>query len=404
MPKQQKGYVWREGDLWLLRYRDTLVENGELKRKQLTHNLGAVRAEHQRLKNPPQCVLQDAALFLSRINQVKDPRKNLALAEFVQTKFFPHIEPRRNPSTVHTHRVYWNRHFRPRCGNVMVRDFSTPDAQQVLDAIAREYPELKRQTLFRLKSLLSAILRLAVSQGYHPGNVNPVREVEVPDAPDGEETIAYDLGSVMQMLNMLPEPARTAVAVAAFAGLRRGEIEGLVWEAYTGEELKVLSSVWNGHVGDPKTRKSKAPIPVIASLRSILDEHRARCGNPVSGPIFKTRNRTLMALNNLLNDQILPVLERCEYCRETRPKHDAATDHEYKRDSSLPQWGGWHGFRRGLATNLNALGVSDLTIQRILRHSDVSTTRRAYIKTLPQQTVDAMALFQATVSKSATVQ
>ena len=57
-----------------------------------------------------------------------------------------------------------------------------------------------------------------------------------------------------------------------------------------------------------------------------------------------------------------------------------------------------------LATNLNALGVSDLTIQRILRHSDVSTTRKAYIKTLPQQTVDAMALFQATISKSATVQ
>jgi len=390
--------------LWLLRYRDTLVENGELKRKQFTHNLGPVRAEHQRLKNPPQSVLQDAALFLSRINQVKDPRKNLTLGEFVVAKFFPHIEPRRNPSTVRTHRLYWDRHLRPRCGSVMVRDFATPDAQQVLDAIARENSALKRRTLFRLKSLLSAILRLAVSQGYCLGNVNPVREVEVPDAPEGNETIAYDLPFVMQMLNIVPEPARTAVAVAAFSGLRRGEIEGLDWEAYTGQELKVLSSVWNGHVREPKTRKSKAPIPVIASLRSVLDEHRSRSDQPESGPIFRTRNGTRMSINNLLRDQILPVLKACECCGKTESKHGAATNHKYKRDSSRPEWRGWHGFRRGLATNLNSLGVSDLTIQRILRHSDVSTTRNAYIKTLPQQTVDAMALFQATVTKSASVQ
>jgi len=37
-------------------------------------------------------------------------------------------------------------------------------------------------------------------------------------------------------------------------------------------------------------------------------------------------------------------------------------------------WQRWHGFRRGLASNLNRLGVDDSVIQRILRHSNVSTT------------------------------
>ena len=60
---------------------------------------------------------------------------------------------------------------------------------------------------------------------------------------------------------------------------------------------------------------------------------------------------------------------------------------------------------RGVCRQASAeCGDSDLTIQRILRHSDVSTTRKAYIKTLPQQTLDGMALFQATVSKSAIAQ
>jgi integrase len=39
-------------------------------------------------------------------------------------------------------------------------------------------------------------------------------------------------------------------------------------------------------------------------------------------------------------------------------------------------WSGWHGFRRGLATNLYELGEDETTIQAILRHADLNTTRR----------------------------
>ena len=41
---------------------------------------------------------------------------------------------------------------------------------------------------------------------------------------------------------------------------------------------------------------------------------------------------------------------------------------------------GWYAFRRGLATNLHALGASDIVIQAILRHSNVAVTRELYIK------------------------
>jgi len=45
------------------------------------------------------------------------------------------------------------------------------------------------------------------------------------------------------------------------------------------------------------------------------------------------------------------------------------------------KWKGWHAHRRGLATNLHEFGVPDKVIQAILRHEDVSTTQRSYIKT-----------------------
>jgi integrase len=62
------------------------------------------------------------------------------------------------------------------------------------------------------------------------------------------------------------------------------------------------------------------------------------------------------------------------------------------RKAGVQCWSGWHGFRRGLATNLFELGVNETTIQAILRHSDVETTRKHYIKknVVPEESKHAM--------------
>jgi len=44
---------------------------------------------------------------------------------------------------------------------------------------------------------------------------------------------------------------------------------------------------------------------------------------------------------------------------------------------------------------LHDQGVPDITIQKILRHKKVETTREAYIKTLPKQVTNAMNGFAA---------
>jgi integrase len=53
-------------------------------------------------------------------------------------------------------------------------------------------------------------------------------------------------------------------------------------------------------------------------------------------------------------------------------------------------WHGWHAFRRGLATNLHALGVEDKTIQAILRHSTLALTMNVYVKTIGESQSDAL--------------
>ena len=88
------------------------------------------------------------------------------------------------------------------------------------------------------------------------------------------------------MLAVLLEPAATVCAVAAFAGLRRAELRGVRWEDYDGEQIMVMRSSWEGFENEPKTKRSKSPVPVIPRLQAILAAHKVTCGNPKTGPMF----------------------------------------------------------------------------------------------------------------------
>ena len=141
---------------------------------------------------------------------------------------------------------------------------------------------LAPQTLAHLKHLLSGAFRFAIKQGYLPrGTSNPVSFAETPVIPDFDGR-AYSLEEVALMLSVLLEPARTVVAVAAFTGLKAGEIRGLTWDAYNpGDEtspgsIRVLRSVWRGCVIEPKTPRSKAAVPLIPQLQIMLERRKAR--------------------------------------------------------------------------------------------------------------------------------
>ena len=93
------------------------------------------------------------------------------------------------------------------------------------------------------------------------------------------------------MLSVMPEPAATIFAVAAFTGLRRSELQGLRWEDYKGGQIRVARSIWEGHISDPKTSRSKGAVPVIKQVADRLEFHRLRKGNPSEGPMFPNKSR-----------------------------------------------------------------------------------------------------------------
>jgi integrase len=282
----------------------------------------------------------------------------------------------RRASTFKGYKAIWEDYLKARSGEVRLREFRTCDAERLLADIARKQP-LSRNTLKHIKSLLSGIFKHAKRIGTLNGT-NPIQDVSIPQGREGEETYAYSLEEVSQMLTILPEPAATVVATAAFTGMRRGELRGLVWENYNGSEIWVTQSVWESVVTEPKTRKSKAPIPVIAQLAQKLDAHRFGLGNPTSRYVFPSSTGTPLNFANLANRAVKPALVKAGL-----------------------KWHGWHAFRRGLATNLHRLGIADKTIQAILRHADLSTTMNSYVKTVSADSVAAMLSFERLCTENA---
>jgi integrase len=111
-------------------------------------------------------------------------------------------------------------------------------------------------------------------------------------------------------------------------------------------------------------------------LRTALAAHRKR--QPQGEYVFSgERCHRPLNLANLVRREIKPALDKAGI-----------------------KWQGWHAFRRGVSSTLNAMGVDDSVIQQIVRHGDVQTTQRHYIKTTSKQAQDAMTLLASAATKA----
>ncbi|MGA8429487.1 MAG: site-specific integrase [Candidatus Sulfotelmatobacter sp.] len=338
----QTGQVFKRNGAWHLRfYRDEIVD-GKATRRRISVRLAPINDEYRSKKN----LQAEIDKYMMPVNTGALPEGGLTFAQFFEHHFLPHVKSKRKPSTFKFYRDVFRFHLRDRVGDIRLRDFTTAHAQGVLESI-----KLGHQSLLRIKTAMSAAFTIARQKDFIR-SANPITGAKAEGTRSKFKPYAYTLKEIGYMLTALNEPARTAVAVAAFTGIREGEIRGLKWPDYTGSALHIGRAVWRTHVDETKTESSDAPVPVIKPLRLILDEHREHTVG--DGFIFSGAKKNFaLNLDNVTARDIRPVLGN--------------------------KWHGWHAFRRGLATNLYALGVPPKVIQSILRHARVETTQKHYV-------------------------
>jgi integrase len=374
----QNGSIARHHGWWVVRYREQVGVGGVVKTLCRARRLARLDAHHRTKES----VRNLAEALMEPLNRKRMPPLCVTtLGDFVDRVYLPFVKQQKRPSTYRGYVQIWNAYLKGRCGSEWMRDIRTFHLQAWLEEIAREPRKpprlestLSKTTLAHIKNFLSGVFRHAAQQGYFD-EANPAKLAEIPAfAPRAKEGRAYSLEDVGQMLRILPEPAATIVAMAAYTGLRLGELQGLNWEDYAPPDdndklglVEVRRSVWRGTAGEPKTERSKSPVPVMPQLVERLAHFRQLVNNPDRGPVFANAVGNPMDLN-------------AHYYRQMRKALATAG----------VEWLGWHGFRRGLASNLNRLGVDDSVIQAILRHSDIAVTQRCYIKTARPDTLVAM--------------
>lgn len=368
----QNGYLYEHHGAWHVRYRQRIrQEDGSSKLTHTSQHLGRSK-DFANIFEVEQC----RASFMQTVNRDRlSANSRITLNAFAEGAYLPWTKEERRASTSKGHHQIWINHLRERVGEIRLREFRTVDASRMLRAIAKE-KDLTKTTLQHIKSVLSTIFTYAKNDGAFDG-ANPVDGVLIPwDARESRETHAYDLGQVLQILDLLPLLAKSLVATAAFAGLRQGELRGLEWTDYTGTELTINRSIWRSVVNLPKTRASRDSVPVLPALAEILDEYRRSIGGPEAGVVFHSGDRLPISPDKVARRVIRPALETI----------------------GLP-WYGWHAFRRGLASNLYAMGAPDKVVQRILRHSRPHVTKERYIKVFDRTVLEAVEKMQTRIAE-----
>ena len=289
---------------------------------------------------------------------------SLTLNQFIEKFYFTSSRTLElKHSTRKGYKDIFRLHIKKSIGKTVLRDFKTSTAQRFFDE-SQSLKVLSHSTCMRIRAFLLAVFARAIQTDVWTRN-NPLEYVKVGGTVSRPNRRVSTLEEVAAIMKLLHEPARTVVAVAAFTGLRSGEIRGLRWKDFDGTMLTVERSVWRTHVATPKTADSADSVPVIPLLVKILEDHAQRTTRSPENYIFAgEKKRFAIHMDNLSRRVIAPKVGNL--------------------------WKGWHGFRRGLGTNLATLGVDVKVIQELLRHGSMSTTAKHYLIVDRSKATDAM--------------
>ena len=170
---------------------------------------------------------------------------------------------------------------------------------------------------------------------------------------------------VRAIIEAVPSSFRALFSCVALTGLRLGELLGLQWKHVDlkNHKLQIEQSLWHGQIVPPKTAGSKAPVWFSEFLALALAEH---CQNSKhTGPadfVFSKSDGSSLNADVLRKDVLYPTLDRLQIPR-------------------VSGTAGFHAFRHSAGSIVNEQTGNIKLVQRLLRHTNMSTTADVYTHT-----------------------
>jgi integrase len=203
-----------------------------------------------------------------------------------------------------------------------------------------------------------------------------MRFVRCQTTSDYEAMILSPEQAFRVMLN-LPEPERTLTLLAAATGLRISECLGLQWQDVSFAEAVIyVRPTWTcGEVGLPKSKASKAPVPMHRVLAEFMLRWQRRTPYAQSSdwvfPSIKLKGRQPRVANMLVQNHLLQAAAKAGILLSHQNEKGEWIENDSRRF-------GFHNLRHSLASFLIRSKTDPKTVQALLRHSDVKTTLQLY--------------------------
>jgi integrase len=357
MDRRQDGYLRKRFGGWHVVYYAT--ENGV--RKQKSRRLcddGKTKSQAKDLREE----------FMRDIRgQSEEP---MGVVAFWDDVYLPFIESNGNlkPATVHGYKQVWKQHLKSHFGKTQLADYKTHMMSNFLTGLAKT---LRPRTLDRIKWLASSIFGHAVATG--ACEVNPIRDAKVLGKTLGHgDTKSYTLEEMENVISALVDrvDAQLVMALSFFAGMRKGEIQGLQWSDIDGDCIHIRRAFSRGVVGVPKSKKSVRAIPIIQPVRIPLMLWRSKACD--GGWVFPNSDGNAWDMANFATKAVKPALKKAGI-----------------------EWRGYHAGRRGLGTTLRSITGNSTAGRDVLGHTTTRVTEAHYEHTLPEDALRGMKLLEA---------
>jgi len=339
---------------------------------QRSKRLCAKDNKHHSTKCKP--VQQKAAEVMEQINALAGtaPEAEITIANFWEQTYLPHVERNTKASTIHGYKAIWRQHLSGAFAGFNLTDYQTHHATRYLTTLAERH--LGPRTIAHIRSLASGMFRHALR--LNRITMNPWRDAgSLTVIKKSDATHAYTLERAEEISNALIDnpPAQLVFCLAAFLGLRPGEISALKWQDIDGDWVHIRRSAWRSIVGTTKTEESIASVPLIEPVKSMLSAWRVQ--SPAEGWIFPNRSNKPMEMGGFSKRIIIPIL-----------------------NEKGIKWHGLYAGRRSAATLLVQLTGNAVAAQFVLRHKNLATTTAFYVKPVRLAGVEGMRLVEETLA------
>jgi integrase len=281
------------------------------------------------------------------------------------------------PSEIRSYYQLLRARVLPRFGGLDVAALTRADLQRFVTDMLRDGlgPSTVRNTLMPVRALYRDIDQLA---GF--ASTNPTIGLRLPAVRGRRDRVASP-AEASQLLAALEQRDQALWATALYAGLRRGELRGLIWsDVDLDRRLIHVSRAWDQNAGfvTPKSQAGTRTLPIADQLLVRLAAHHRQSERAESALVF---GRTVV-----LPFDPSTVVERAQKAWQ---RHGLQTI-------------GLHECRHTYASLMIAAGVNAKALSVFMGHASITITLDRYGHLFPGSEDEAAALLNRYLAREQT--